>query len=72
MLIHHDNERRRDCPATPTGPEGCGGTAPSSLSLLLAMNEHWLLVAPRIRPRCDRNDRHAISDSGHSLRNRVL
>ena len=34
MLIHHDDERRRDCPATPTGPEGCGGTAPSSLSLL--------------------------------------
>src|SRR5215470_1612076 len=48
MLIHHDDERRRDCPATPTGPEGCGGTARSSLSLLLAMNEHWLVVAPRI------------------------
>jgi hypothetical protein len=65
MLIHHDDERRRDRPATPSGPKGCGGTGPSSLSLLLAMNEHWLVVAPRIWRRCARNDSHAISDSGH-------
>ena len=65
MLIHHDDERRRDCPATPTGPKGCGGTGPSSLSLLLAMNEHWLVVAPRIWCRCARNDSYVISDSGH-------
>ena len=31
-----DDERRRDGPATPIRPEGCGGTEPTSLSLLLA------------------------------------
>ena len=30
------HRRRRDRPATPTRPEGCGGMAPLSLSLLLA------------------------------------
>jgi hypothetical protein len=33
-------------PGTSIGPRGSGGTAPSSASLLLTMNEHFLVVAP--------------------------
>ena len=51
---------------TPIGPRGSGGTAPSSSSLLLAMNEHWLFVAPRIRHRCAPKDGNPIPETEHS------
>ena len=55
MLFHRDRRETTISTATPIGPKGSGGTGPSSLSLLLGMNEHSLVVAPRIRPRCAPN-----------------
>src|SRR5881392_2578686 len=42
MLFHRRRIATTRSPATPIGPSGCGGTAPSSLSLL-GHNERALL-----------------------------
>ena len=52
-------------PGTSIGPRGSGGTAPSSSSLLLTMNGHCLVVAPRIRRRCAPKDGNPIPETEH-------
>ena len=46
-------------------PKGRWGLRAISSSLVVVMNEHQLLLAPRSRHASPIGDSHAISDSGH-------
>ena len=51
MLFHRRRIATKISSTTPVGPSGSGGTAPSSSSLVLTMNEHCCVLAPRIQGR---------------------
>src|SRR5438094_10492209 len=71
MLFHRRRIATTRSPATPIGPTGCGGTAPSSLSLLGHNEEHCSLVAARTRGRCARNKWCSYLGDG-TLESRVM
>ena len=64
MREHRRRRTTKGSAATPLGPEGCGGTPPSSALRLLDDAGHRLVAAPGIRARRARNKRHRIYGRG--------
>ena len=65
MLIHCDRGATTKTGPFRRNPKGRWGLRAISSSLVVVMNEHQLLLAPRSRHASPIGDSHAISDSGH-------
>src|ERR1700746_1941693 len=65
MLIHCDRGATTKTGPFRRNPSGRWGLRAISSSLVVLMNEHQLLLAPRPRRASPTGDSHVISDSGH-------
>ena len=65
MLIHCDRVATTKTGPFRRNPSGRWGLRAISSSLVVVMNKHQLLLAPRPRLASPIGDSHAISDSGH-------